>query len=296
MKKKTILCAVCMMALLLAFGFVLTGCGSSSDSGTAIETDADGTGDGGAETGEADEGDENIDPADADAGTDSVAAPTLLYMGHASLRIVTGGEAAADAGATTGAADAGVTAEAAGSKVIYIDPYAGDGYDLPADLILVTHGHYDHSATDLIEKRNDDCQVITQNEALPNKTFDLGYVRVEAVQAGNNKNHSIDECVGYVLTFENGTKLYVSGDTSKTDQMAELADQHIDYAFFCCDGIYNMDLDEAAECAGLVQAKHNIPYHMVDAENPDHFDLERAEQFDAPGKLILKPGEELTLE
>ena len=123
-----------------------------------------------------------------------------------------------------------------------------------------------------------------------------GYVQVEAVQAGNNKNHSIDECVGYVLTFENGTKLYVSGDTSKTDQMAELADQHIDYAFFCCDGIYNMDLDEAAECAGLVQAKHNIPYHMVDAENPDHFDLERAEQFDAPGKLILKPGEELALE
>ncbi len=314
MKKKTILCAVCLMALLLAFGFVLTGCGSSSDSGTAIEADADGTGDGGAETGEGDEGAENIDPADADAGTDSVAAPTLLYMGHASLRIVTGGEAAADAEATTGSAedseaaedagatDAGATtgaaedSEAAGSKVIYIDPYAGDGYDLPADLILVTHCHYDHSATDLIEKRNDDCQVITQNEALQNKTFDLGYVQVEAVQAGNNKNHSIDECVGYVLTFENGTKLYVSGDTSKTDQMAELADQHIDYAFFCCDGIYNMDLDEAAECAGLVQAKHNIPYHMVDAENPDHFDLERAEQFDAPGKLILKPGEELTLE
>ena len=281
MKKKTILCAVCMMALLLAFGFVLTGCGSSSDSGTAIEADADGTGDGGAKTGEVAE---NNDPTDADAGTDSVPAPTLLYMGHASLRIVTGGEAAAD--------DSG----AAGSKVIYIDPYAGDGYDLPADLILVTHGHYDHSATDLIEKRNDDCQVITQNEALQNKTFDLGYVQVEAVQAGNNKNHSIDECVGYVLTFENGTKLYVSGDTSKTDQMAELADQHIDYAFFCCDGIYNMDLDEAAECAGLVQAKHNIPYHMVDAENPDHFDLERAEQFDAPGKLILKPGEELALD
>ena len=284
MKKKTILCAVCVMALLLAFGFVLTGCGSSSDSGTAIEADADGTGDGGAEAGEGDAGDENTDPADAGAETDSVAAPTLLYMGHASLRIVTGGEAAAE------------DSEAAESKVIYIDPYAGDGYDLPADLILVTHGHYDHSATDLIEKRNDDCQVITQNEALPNKTFDLGYVQVEAVQAGNNKNHSIDECVGYVLTFENGTKLYVSGDTSKTDQMAELADQHIDYAFFCCDGIYNMDLDEAAECAGLVQAKHNIPYHMVDAENPDHFDLERAEQFDAPGKLILKPGEELTLE
>ena len=38
----------------------------------------------------------------------------------------------------------------------------------------------------------------------------------------------------------------------------------------CCEGVYNMDLDEASECAELVQAKHNIPYHIVEAENPDH--------------------------
>ena len=47
----------------------------------------------------------------------------LLYQGHASLRIVT-----------------------AEGMVIYIDPYAGEGYDLPADLILVTHNHSDHNA------------------------------------------------------------------------------------------------------------------------------------------------------
>ena len=41
-------------------------------------------------------------------------APVLLYMGQASLRIVTSED-----------------------KVIYIDPYAGDAYDLPADLILI---------------------------------------------------------------------------------------------------------------------------------------------------------------
>ena len=41
----------------------------------------------------------------------------LLYQGHGSLRIVTSDK-----------------------KVIYIDPYAGEGYDLPADLILVSHG------------------------------------------------------------------------------------------------------------------------------------------------------------
>ena len=91
--------------------------------------------------------------------------------------------------------------------MIYIDPFAGEAYDLPADLILVTHDHYDHNALDLIEDRNEDCAVITQKEALSDGTFDLGYVTVEAVEAGNNKNHSTSECVGYVLTFSNGKKV-----------------------------------------------------------------------------------------
>lgn len=78
--------------------------------------------------------------------------------------------------------------------------------------------------------------------------------------------------------------------------MPQLADENIDYAFFCCDGVYNMDLDEAAKCAELVQAKHNIPYHIVEAENPEHFDKARAEQFAAPNKMILEPGDEITVE
>ena len=95
----------------------------------------------------------------------------VLYQGHGSLRIVT-----------------------LEGKVIYIDPYAGEGYDLPADLILITHGHRDHTAVDLIGNRSDDCQIVTYKDARVNgeyKTFDFGYATVEAVQAGNNKNHDI---------------------------------------------------------------------------------------------------------
>ena len=51
-------------------------------------------------------------------------------------------------------------------KVIYIDPYAGDGYNLPADLILVSHGHADHTAVDLIRNRADDCRIIQYTDAL----------------------------------------------------------------------------------------------------------------------------------
>lgn len=198
---------------------------------------------------------------------------TILYQGHGSLRITTGE-----------------------GRVIYIDPYAGDGYDLPADLILITHGHQDHTAVGLIKSRNDDCRVITYKEALVKgeyKTFELGYATVEAVQAGNNKNHNIKECVGWLITLSDGITVYVSGDTSTTDQMAELAGRGIDYAFFCCDGIYNMDMDEAIACAKLVNARHSVPYHMAPGKL---FDGERAELFDVPNRLIVPAGEEIILE
>ena len=197
----------------------------------------------------------------------------ILYQGHGSLRIVTGE-----------------------GKVIYIDPYAGEGYDLPADLILVTHGHQDHTALKLIKNRNEDCQVITYEEALVKgeyKTFDLGYATVEAVQAGNNKNHNIKNCVGWLITLSDGIVIYATGDTSTTEQMAELAKRKIDYAFFVCDGVYNMDMKEAISCAKLVNAKHSIPYHMAPGKL---FDQKRAEKFDVPGRLIVPAGEEIVLE
>ena len=50
---------------------------------------------------------------------------TLFYQGHGSFRL-----------------------ETAQGKVIYVDPFAGEGYDKPADLILVTHDHYDHNCID----------------------------------------------------------------------------------------------------------------------------------------------------
>lgn len=207
---------------------------------------------------------------------DETEAAVLMYQGQASIRIIT-----------------------AEDKVIYIDPYAGDSYDLPADLILVTHSHFDHNAIDKIENRNSDCQIITWQEAIvdgEHQIFDLGYVTVEAVEAGYNRMHDVDECVGYVLTFSNGKSAYVTGDTSTTEQMPLLAEKEIDYAFFCCDGVYNMGLEEAARCAEMVGAKHNIPYHNTTSNTGDMFDMELAEQFDAPNRLIVAVGEEITVE
>jgi len=169
----------------------------------------------------------------------------------------------------------------------------GTGYDIPADIILVTHQHEDHNQINLITQKPD-CTLISNAEALAggmHNTFSLKGIEIEAVEAGYNGGHSQDDSVGFILTVD-GLKLYFCGDTSKTPKMAELAAKKLDYAFLCADGQYNMDLKEAAECAELIGAKHNVPVHLKPGEL---FDREMAEQFMGPNRLIIEGGEEVDL-
>jgi len=195
--------------------------------------------------------------------------PKLLYQGHGSFRLTAGD-----------------------GVVAFIDPFVGAGYDVPADMVLVTHQHDDHNQVDLITQKPG-CTVITNVEALAggkHNTFSSHGVTVEAVEA-SNKNHPPDQCVGYILTVD-GLKLYFSSDTSKTAQMADFASRKLDYAFLCGDGRYNMGLAEAAECAELIGARHNVPVHLKPGEL---FDRNMAERFEAPGRLIMEAGEEIEL-
>jgi L-ascorbate metabolism protein UlaG (beta-lactamase superfamily) len=193
----------------------------------------------------------------------------LYYQGHGSYRFTTND-----------------------NRVIYIDPFAGDGYDLPASIILVTHGHSDHNNISLITQK-ENCKLITYEEALLNNkhnTFIVDDITIEAVEA-KNLMHSPKKCVGFILSFD-GLKIYCSGDTSKTKQMAEFAKLKLDYAILCGDGIFNMGLKEAQECAEIIGAKHNIIIHLKPGKL---FDLDKAKQWNAPNKLIIEPAQEIEL-
>ena len=193
----------------------------------------------------------------------------LLYQGHGSLRFTL-----------------------QDGRVIYVDPYAGEGYNKPADFILVTHGHYDHNKVELITQK-DGCKVVTHTEALQggkHNCFSFDGFDIMAVEA-QNLMHSSKVCVGYILTLD-GVRVYCSGDTSKTRQMQEFAKQELDYALFCGDGIFNMGLKEAEECARIVAAKHNILIHIKPRAL---FDLAKAQKWGAPNKLVMQPGEEREL-
>ena len=192
----------------------------------------------------------------------------LLYQGHGSFRIC--------------------TAEGA---VIYVDPYAGEGYDREADLVLVTHEHYDHNQVDLVHLKADG-KIYRAADFLKDGTYGSMTacgVEIRSVEA-YNQNHPKDQCVGFLMKVD-GKLLYLAGDTSETEEMKALAKEPIDYAFLPMDGIYNMDRKEAERCARIIGVAHTVPVHMKPGAL---FDEETAQAFQAEGKVVMKPGDTLT--
>ena len=191
----------------------------------------------------------------------------LLYQGHGSYRITTGE-----------------------GRVIYVDPYAGEGYDLPADLVLVTHEHYDHNAVDKVELKEDG-RILRAADTLKDGIYrrvDLGWIQVQAVEA-YNQNHPKESCVGYILEWDR-IRLYASGDTSETEEMSRLP--RLDYALLPIDGVYNMDAAEAVRCAAKMDARSVIPIHVKPGAL---YDRAMAEKFNAPNRLMVEPGETIQL-
>ncbi|MBQ8598498.1 MAG: MBL fold metallo-hydrolase [Oscillospiraceae bacterium] len=193
----------------------------------------------------------------------------LLYQGHGSFRI---------------------TAEK--GTVIYVDPFAGEGYDAPADWALVSHEHHDHNKLELLTMK-EQTRVLRAADLLKDGVYggvEADGIKVQAVPA-YNKNHDRNTCVGFIVTVD-GVSVYCAGDTSKTDYMAEMVALKLDYALLPMDGKYNMNVAEAMECAALIGAKHNIPIHMAPGAL---FDEAVAASFQAEGQLIVRPGEEIEL-
>ena len=194
----------------------------------------------------------------------------LYYQGHASLRFETNE-----------------------GRYIFVDPFAGDGYDKRADVVLITHEHYDHNAIHLLEL-NPRTVVIRAKDALQNGVyFDFEYygVKIQAVPAGGNPNHNENECVGYLLRFD-GLTIYVAGDTSYVPAMERLSEEAIDYAFLPIDGVYNMGPEEATRCAQIIRPKHLVPYHSKPGML---FDMKQVMRVTYENAILVRPGQAIEL-
>ena len=168
-------------------------------------------------------------------------------------------------------------------KNIYLDPVSkfADYTKLPkADVILVTHEHWDHLDAKAIGDISTEHTILITNA---NSATILGkgtimhngdvlnptdWLQVEAVPAYNTtpdhtEFHPKGRDNGYVLTL-GGNRIYFSGDTEDIPEMKNL--KNIDIAFISVNQPYTMTLAQAVHAALMINPSILYPYHYTDTE------------------------------
>jgi L-ascorbate metabolism protein UlaG (beta-lactamase superfamily) len=151
--------------------------------------------------------------------------------------------------------------------VIWIDPFSFESTMEKADVILVTHAHYDHFDKKKIRGISTPKTIIVHHECdcdgvniAPGETRTVKGAVIEAVPAYNiNKQfHPKNLGVGYVVEVE-GKRVYHAGDTDMIPEMKDL--RNIDLACLPIGGTYTMDEAEAAQAARVIRPRAVMPIH-----------------------------------
>lgn len=172
-----------------------------------------------------------------------------------------------------------------GELVLHLDPTSmfGDYTKLPkADLILVTHEHFDHLDVDVIEHLSKDETVIIGNEVSAGQVSGciamnngdertVKGLKIEAVPAYNirhmrspgNPFHPKGVGNGYVITF-NDLRVYVGGDTENIPEMEDLV--QIDVAFLPMNLPYTMTPEMVVDAVQKFNPKILYPYHFGETD------------------------------
>lgn len=158
-----------------------------------------------------------------------------------------------------------------GSKKIYIDPFVLPSKSEPADIILITHEHFDHFDMGRIKSINSDrtkflgpMGVIKKSgfgtPMQPGKVREIDGIKIEAVDAynTNKKFHPRGLGVGYVIEIEE-KRIYHAGDTDAIEEMKSL--KNIALALLPIGGTYTMNVPEASQAAVSFTPKFLVPMH-----------------------------------
>lgn len=163
-------------------------------------------------------------------------------------------------------------------KIIYIDPFRIQEEYKDADIIMITHSHYDHFSEDDINKVKKENTKICITRDLEERTVKLGFKKENIFIVEPNMKYRINEFefdiipsynvskqfhpkenlwVGYVLKINN-IIYYIAGDTDITEENKKV---RCNVAFLPVGGTYTMDSEEAAELANIIRPQIAVPVH-----------------------------------
>ena len=164
------------------------------------------------------------------------------------------------------------------NKIIYIDPFKIDKDYNDADIVFITHDHFDHYSEEDIDKViNENTTIIIPEELLTkilrkginknavitvesNKEYMVQGIKFETIPAYNtNKTFHPKEndWVGYIITLD-GIRYYIAGDTDITKENRKVK---CDVAFLPVGGTYTMNYIDAASLVQKIKPKYVIPTH-----------------------------------
>ena len=216
-------------------------------------------------------------------------------------------------------------ARSAKGKEILIDPWVMNNPAAPenlktvdkCDLMLITHGHFDHIHDAVEIARHTKPTIVCSHEigvwlgskgidnekivaANTGGTVDVEGIKVTLVHAEHScgiteNGHLIygGEAMGFVIEFENGFTIYFAGDTDVFTDMALIAELgKFDVAILPIGGFYTMGVERAAKAVSLLGVKTVVPMHFATfpilSGRPDQL-----QELVGPGVKVLdiKPGD-----
>ncbi len=156
-------------------------------------------------------------------------------------------------------------------KTVYFDPYQIEGGPT-ADIILVSHEHFDHcSPEDIAKIQGPETVIVTEKDSAnklsgdvrvvkPGDVLELEDVKIEAVPSYNTDKDfhpRKNGWLGFIVEME-GVRVYHAGDA---DFIPEMKDLEADIALLPVSGTYVMTADQAVKAALAISPRLAIPMH-----------------------------------
>ena len=190
---------------------------------------------------------------------------------------------------------------------IYFDPYEINENNNDADIIFITHNHYDHySENDIKKIYNANTKFIIPKD-LEKELLNLGIKKENIITVVPNNNYNVldisfktipayninkpfhpkeNNWVGYLINYNNFT-YYIAGDTDITEDNKLIK---CDVAFLPIGGKYTMNYKEAAELTNIIKPKIVVPIHygLIIGTTEDAIEFSKLINKDITCKILIK--------